>query len=935
MKRVHIIHDPYKLNESTVADVENPLEYLKSEFKDGFPEHAKIYKGSIAVENDITEKLQKDELLINLIDDDIWVVIWPAWIQFVFYAVTALTAALSIYMYLTMPQPAISAAGSSNNDLASRQNRARLGGRVPEIFGQLRAVPDLIASPFTYYDENNREIEECLMVLGRGYYQIHDAREDTTDVLDIPDSAVSVYDPDTSINGIPIFKIGQTFTEPPLMTTKSKSINGQPLDVPNDEIIRSSKITFKYPNIIKANDSLVDFTEIFSNGETVGIYSAEYFIDDISIAGFSILSTSEKITIESPINIQNIDDFNKIVLSNAIVSVTTEILPIPPETESTYITRYYDLSGRYNVDSVIKTQVGSNFKYEIQLSGADLVNPNWNYLDVDKNASINIVFTDNRNSINLNGSYQISSVSASEILISSPQLINADWLKLDFIPSKETNPVPDEVRLDKFSDKWVGWFNIEQDNTNELIFNLFFQNGLFYQDSKGGVWDTSMTVNIEYQYIDTDNTPIGSVYSSLHTVTNNSKSSFGTTVRIVLASSGRVRFRIGRTTKTQNDKTQDLCKIKDVYAAAKSNLLHYQDVTIVRSRTLGTEGALALKERKLNCLVTRKLPLNGTGALTPTKSAAQALIYLALDPKNGRRSTNEVDIAQILAEEQAVINYFGNSKAAEFSYTIDDNNLSFEEIAGMVASAMFCEAYRYGNKLRIRFEQPQQNSILLFNAANKAPNTEKRTKSFGVENKYDGVEVEYASPDDDTRITYTASDTPATTNAMQIKTSGIRSHEQAKTRAWREWNKLKYRNINCEFEALEESELLARNDRILVADNTVIKTKDGIIDFVDGLTLGLSHPIESDVPYFIYLQLADGRVDIVPCSYIDEYTVLLSRPPLIALVPEFTTYQLIESTETPSNAFMVTEIRPQGKMTNMLTCVNYDERYYQNDADFF
>ena len=248
---------------------------------------------------------------------------------------------------------------------------------------------------------------------------------------------------------------------------------------------------------------------------------------------------------------------------------------------------------------------------------------------------------------------------------------------------------------------------------------------------------------------------------------------------------------------------------------------------------------------------------------------------------------------------------------------------------------MFCEAYRYGNKLRVRFEQPQQNSILLFNAANKAPNTEKRTKSFGIENKYDGVEIEYTSPDDDTRITYVASDDENPINTMQIKTSGIRSHEQAKTRAWREWNKLKYRNITCEFEALEESELLARNDRILVADNTVVKTKDGIIDFVDGLALGLSHPIESNVPYFIYLQLADGRVDIVPCSYVDEYTVLLSRPPLIALVPEFTTYQLIESTETPHNAFMVTEIRPQGKMTNMLTCVNYDERYYQNDADFF
>ena len=101
----------------------------------------------------------------------------------------------------------------------------------------------------------------------------------------------------------------------------------------------------------------------------------------------------------------------------------------------------------------------------------------------------------------------------------------------------------------------------------------------------------------------------------------------------------------------------------------------------------------------LTVLLHEKLKLNGTGALTATNSGAQALINIALDPKNGRRTLSEIDVAQILAEEQAVINYFGSSKAAEFSYTFDDNNLSFEEMAGMVASTIFCEAYRYGSKL--------------------------------------------------------------------------------------------------------------------------------------------------------------------------------------------------------------------------------------------
>ncbi len=934
MKRVHIIYDIYDSEKKTVAEVDSVLDYLKFEFKE-FPKNAKVFHSAWHDDNDITEELQKNENYADSLDCDIIIVIYPAWIQIIYYAIVAIIAAFSLYTVLTMPKPQVSAPQSANNDLASRQNQPRLGGRVPDIYGELRAVPDLISAPFTFYDANDKEIEECLMVLGRGYYQIHDVREDTTNVLDIPNSAVSVYDPDTNIKGAPIFQIGESFTLPPLLTTKSKAINGQTLDVPNDQKIESSLATFKYPNIIKANDVGVNFISMFSEGQTIGVYGAEYLIQDISISGFSTLTLTKHVIIESSINIDNVEDFKAIVLSNALVEVVTEILPVPPETTPTYVSKYYDLSGRYSISSVTKTTVGSNFRYDIALNNAEFVNGNWNYLDVDKNSSVNINFTDNENSINLNGTYLISGVSASEILLSSPNLTNNDWGKLPSIPNQETLPVPSEIRLDVISSKWVGWFNIEQDNTDELVFNVFFQNGLFYQDSKGGVWWDTMTVCIEYQYLDNENTPFGSISTIYQSISNNSKSPFGRTIRFALATSGRVRFRISRTTPTKNDKTQDLCKIKDVYAASRSNLLHYKDVTIVRTKTLGTEGALALKERKLNMLVTRKLAVNGTGPLTPTKSGAQALINIALDQKNGRRTLAEIDVAQILAEEQAVIDYFGGSKAAEFSYTFDDNNLSFEEMAGMIASTIFCEAYRYGSKLRLRFEGPQDNSVLLFNHTNKAPNSEKRTKSFGIDNNYDGVEVEYTSPNDDTRITYVATDSSNPINTLKIKTSGIRSDEQAKTRAWREWNKLKYRNMSVEFEAWEESELLARMDRILVADNTTIETIDGEVEAVDGLRLYLSQPIPQAGNYNIYLQLPNATVDIVPCTYLDEYSVQLTRMPLVNLAIGRATYQLILSSSPAPKPFLMTELRPQSKMTNILTCINYDSRYYANDLDFF
>lgn len=921
MKRVHIIHDPYKLDESTAADVENPLEYLKSEFKDGFPEHAKIYKGSIAVENDITEKLQKDELLINLIDDDIWVVIFPSdlGIGAIIAIVSAvISAVVSVYMYLTMPQPEQIAQKSPNNELSNRVNQLRFNGRVPEIFGTLRSTPDLISAPILYYRDDGTEIEDCLYCVTKGHVNVLDIKDGDTFGATIPDFQSAVYEPNSSILDAPQIEVGDAFTDLPMIGRKSEAVTGQSLNDPTESVIDSVSSGTAYPQ----HPNRIYFpagglNSAFSVGETVIVDAETFGVADTPIAGSTNVEVDGVITIGTTQNINNPNDFKKIRIDTLLIQDATNGI--------------LDLAGLYNVSLITKS---GSYAYEITLVNPSSVNPNWTLLTADNLANSSCELTSNIKSINISGEYSdIAEVNSDYLVLNIPTSLQPEWDKLNGVSVGNLN-----IELSKYTENWLGWFYLTQENIERLIFNFYFPKGLFSVRTDGKNAQQNADYTIEYQELE-DGAPVGSIYSLSDSDLKQETVAFGKSNIINLPSifEGGARFRVRKTSFNTYARmaVYDEIKVKSVYACGFAPAVIGNDVTFARSRTVATDGALAVKERRFNMLVQRKLPLNGTGALTATNSAAQALIYLALDQKNGRRSTSEVDIAQILTEEQAVISYFDNAKAAEFSYTLDDNNLSFEEIAGMVASSMFCEAYRYGNKLRIRFEQPQQNSILLFNAANKAPNTEKRTKSFGIENKYDGIEIEYTSPDDDTRITYVASDDENPINTMQIKTSGIRSHEQAKTRAWREWNKLKYRNINCEFEALEESELLARNDRILVADNTVIKTKDGIIDSIDGLTLGLSHPIDSDVPYFIYLQLADGRVDIVPCSYIDEYTVLLSRPPLIALVPEFATYQLIESTETPHNAFMVTEIRPQGKMTNMLTCVNYDERYYQNDADFF
>jgi len=245
--------------------------------------------------------------------------------------------------------------------------------------------------------------------------------------------------------------------------------------------------------------------------------------------------------------------------------------------------------------------------------------------------------------------------------------------------------------------------------------NFFAPQGLYHIGEKGYKEVIGVQLEIEYQAIDLNNNPVGTVFYKTQALFGNIRkisSSVGLTLTGELAASSRMRYRLRRTTvHTSRGTVVDEVQAKSVYVVSKLNKLQYEDVTLVRSVTITNDITAGIKEREMNMLVTRRLPLNGTGSLTATKSAAQALINIALDQKNGRMNLSEIDVAQILAEEQAVIDYFGNPKAAEFSYTFDDNNLSFEEMAGMVASTMFCEAYRYGSKLRTRFEKPQDTVI--------------------------------------------------------------------------------------------------------------------------------------------------------------------------------------------------------------------------------
>lgn len=941
MKKVIIIRDQFS-QDKTEATVDDVCKYLAEQF-DSFPENARIYHNHVSKQTDVTPKTVADIEHLKTLDGTFYVVMHPEWIQIVFWVVTAIMAAYSVYTIATMPKPNTGGVGSSNNELAARANQARVKSRIPDIYGMVRSYPDLIAVTYTYY-QNEIEVEECLMVIGRGYYQIHDCRDGDTPAGAINGVSVSIYEPGIPLVGDTAFyRIGQVFNSLPLSVKKSASINGQTLQPPSDRVLsdedNNAGIYFTTGGVINRKNTSIDFTGYFDVGDAINIQGAAYGVGDAILSGTATVKPGGIITIQSGENVSDYANFQGVLLTGATFEIVVETLD--PETEEVLSTEsvFRDLSGQYNVSSINRSVSGTGYLYTITLSLPKNTNFNWEFVTQDHTIAAGISLNKSSNSVVLDGAYTISAITSNTITLATPSSINPDWLKLPDLLGGTTYNLVSSVDLDLVTDKWVGWFDVEFDDPTEAIFNFYFPQGLYNMTSKGKVGEGFVEITIQYRYLGET-----TVYTRKHyEYRNGNKDTFGITIREVLRGYGEgISFRIAKTRQKSGNSPVTECKVKDVYLAAQTDKTSYPGVTVIRSRTIATDGALSVKERKLNCLVTRKLMVDGTGALQATRDAGQALIGMALDEYIGRRSTTEIDIPQIKSEIQKIKTYFGSNAPAEFCYTFDDDNLSFEEQAAMVASACFSETYRYGNKLRLKFEAPQDNSVLLFNHRNKVPGSEKRTFNLGIDKDYDGVELEYTSPDDDLRVTYVIPENGSARNPLKISTSGIRNHAVAKTRAWREWNKLQHQTESVEFDALDESNLLVRNDRILVADNTSIKTQDGEVMAVDGLTLTLSQDVEMQdgVTYYIHLQLQDATVDMIQClsgEYMNQ--VILTRAPLQPLVIDEdryikTAYQIVAAQDTSSSAFLLTEASPNDEMTNRLTCINYDARYYEKDHSY-
>lgn len=862
----------------TGYDVE---QLLKQAFGgNGLSDSVRLYHGNLL--DEVTPKTPQDVDKVMRLNGRIYAVVKPMGIETVI--AIAVSILVSVAIAFLMPVPTMPNASnqppSPNNALAARTNKQRLGGRIPDIYGQVWSVPDLIAPTYSAYI-NNREVEFSYMCVGRGRFNVTEALDDTTPINQVFGSSVYVYDPDDSLNDTPDFLFGSAMAPDEaalsrLAVKRYTSVNGQLLP-PTDNFLTLDKAVFRAGGIIE--QSGFNFVSQFKVGDTLTIVQA-----------------------------------NPADSANGIKEPPTD---------------------------------GDIVKYS------------------------------------LSGTYTIQAISQDTITLVSPAAVNNAWQKL---ADNADYTVPTEATISTNSDSlWQGYFYTNANDHEYALLNVVAPNGL-YVTNGSNYEPIGIVIQIESEIVDVNNNPVAGtlalqdkiIYSPryAHYAINGGIGEFrdgnhwsaavnagsaagndevagscGDTVRVEnpnMAVGKRIRFRVRRKhSKIQKgdgySAIQDL-RIADFYGARLMTAADApKGVTTVYSKTLATEGALSLKERKLRLLVQRYVTDATSGLPKLSNRADDILRDIATDPKIGNLQLTQVDIAQIKAEIDAQIAYFGTDKCSEFCGTFDDNNLSAEETMQIVAKAVFSQAKRQGNKIMLDFERKVPASVAVFNSHNILPDTFTAPQSLGIANDYDGVKIEYTDPIDDAIITMTYPN-DAITNPHEDKLIGVRNKVQAHTHMMRMYNKDRHAYKSCEFVAGDESNIVVRTNRITVADQLRADVQQGSVDSIEtigsDIVMHTTDPvtIEPTGAYTMFIQTINNGVESIAVTARDDYSVKLARLPSGEISGTDkavqAVYQIVSETDDNRDAYLVAQKDPSDGMTNKLLCTNYDDRYYQNDSDF-
>lgn len=514
-----------------------------------------------------------------------------------------------------------------------------------------------------------------------------------------------------------------------------------------------------------------------------------------------------------------------------------------------------------------------------------------------------------------------------------------------------------DVQLDAYPpiSEWTDWFTQANLDREETWTNTIAPSGM-YKDN-GGKSETSVLVEWQVERLDLNTmAPTGQVETFTATLSGSVTDERGETAEHATSWVGPSRVRARRVTPYDYDfqgNVVDEVKWVELYSVASVDRTDFGNVTTMQSVTFPTVRAISLRNRELNCIAGRRLPiydgaggfsgvLDATGRLVSGTIAATSrmvdiIAAVSFDPRIGNRQPGEVDLAQIWGVQQQL-----GATRGQFNYTLDSDSTSYEETIALIADACFCTAYRQSGKIRVYPDLPRSASVAQITHRNSNYKSQTISRTFKNDSEYDGVTLTYNDPDTRSSETIRLPADGTAVRPKKVEVPGIRSFPQAYWRALREYRKLLGRRIAIQIDATLDGRLLIPGSRIDIVDNTHVTRMDGDVLAQSGLTLTLSQQVvfTPGVLHSIVLTRRNGDIEGIRCTAgADSNTVVLAYAPAEAIKTTndadgvHTIYSFAADNVRDSLAFTVQTLDAPRNGYVTVNAVNYSADFYTGDDE--
>lgn len=254
---------------------------------------------------------------------------------------------------------------SPNNRLSSRSNQARPFQRIPDIKGEVLAIPDIAMPTYSTY-ENNIEVENGFYCVGRKQLQIEEIKDGDTPLELINGASAGVYYPNKNPNtDSPDIQIGQDITRDVVIPYRSNQVDGATLKTDADNAIANAAQTGFLGLAGQTTLQLINFSDPFDSSQY--IVGSNVIFTDVILPTLGDISGIYEITAYTSTGDITID---RLIANPSLISETGTSGEISSENSTALTSWAYMTAGLSN--SAIFNVIAQNGMYKDN-GGADLI----------------------------------------------------------------------------------------------------------------------------------------------------------------------------------------------------------------------------------------------------------------------------------------------------------------------------------------------------------------------------------------------------------------------------------------------------------------------------------------------------------------------------------------------------------------------------------